>query len=62
MLLFIIGITVFTQRMEGPQERSIETRAKLCSAYYDYVDTSHEVIKQMDTMCWRGDAPVRADQ
>ena len=61
ILMFLIGIVVLTQSMQGNQANVVEARAKLCNSYYNYVDTTHEVIKPVDALCWRGDAPVRGD-
>jgi hypothetical protein len=61
ILTFFIGIVLLGRAVHGPQTMATEARAKLCGSYYQYVDISHDVIKQLDTMCWRGDAPVRDD-
>ena len=57
LLTFLIGIVLMTKSMQGQQSRRTELAAKLCSSYYEYVDTTHSVIQALDSMCWRGDAP-----
>jgi hypothetical protein len=48
-LILIAGLS----RLAIMSDPDLEARAKLCSTYIQYADTTQKPIEAMDKICWR---------
>ena len=53
LLCFLFIIAGVARLTDGTRKDEIEQTAKLCSAYFQYADTTRKVIDSLDKMCWR---------
>jgi len=57
-LVCLAGLNAIKHTVGPKADDPLTIRAKLCQSYYEYLDSSHKQIEDLEKMCWRTDHPA----